>query len=122
MGFTKETNYVNASFLSSDLSKHAADKYIEFWDSGAGWFNSKWGTVTATTKFVGNLNGTSDSTQRFKLVISNSGDLNTALKGGGLARNYNSYMSGGFTNAPSGSQYGMVLELTASNDSHALAG
>lgn len=122
MSFSNATNYVNASFIDSDIAKRAADTYIEFWDSGAGWFNSKWGTVTAATKFVGNLNGTSDSTQRFKLVISNSGDLNTALSSGGLARNYNSYMSDGFTNAPAGSQYGMVLQLTAFADSNALAG
>lgn len=79
--------------------------------------------VTEWFNFITSENISSQSvshattTQRFKLIIQSSGDLNTALKGGGIARNYNTHMSSGFTNAPSGSQYGSVVEFNTDNGS-----
>jgi hypothetical protein len=74
--------------------------------------------VTATT-FKGDLNGTASSTLRFKTILVGSSttkgkDLNTELSGGGIARNYNSYLTD-FTNAPSGALYGSVLEINTNN-------
>lgn len=54
------------------------------------------------------------TTNRFKYIAS-SGDLNTVLAGGGLARTYSNYMSNIFTNAPSDARYGMVLQLSAAS-------
>ena len=48
---------------------------------------------------------------RFKGLAS-SGDLNTVLAGGGMARTYSNYLTGDFTNAPSGAYYGTVLQLS----------
>lgn len=53
------TDYVAAN-LPSEISKVAVSKYIEYWDGstgGNGWFNSKWGTITAVNGFVGNITG-----------------------------------------------------------------
>ena len=73
----------------------------------------------------GNIEGQSVShattTNRFKVLLeSTSGDLNTALAAGGVARNYNGGLSQ-YTNAPSGASFGMVLELRGSTAS-SLAG
>ena len=38
-------SYLGASFLKSDFSKKAAQKYIEFWDSAGGWFNFRLGSL-----------------------------------------------------------------------------
>lgn len=54
------------------------------------------------------------TTNRFKVLLeATSGDLNTALAAGGIARNYNGGLSQ-YTNAPSGASFGMVLELRGS--------
>lgn len=53
------TDYVAAN-LPTEISKVAVSKYIEYWDGstgGNGWFNSKWGTITAVNGFVGNVTG-----------------------------------------------------------------
>ena len=76
------------------------------------------GNVTATT-FNGDLNGTASSTLRFKTILVGSSttkgkDLNTELSGGGIARNYYSYLTD-FANAPTGAQYGSVLEINTNN-------
>ena len=60
---TNSPDYVAARFADTSLSVKAADTYIEFWGSG-GWYNSKWGTVTATNKFVGNLEGTAENSSK----------------------------------------------------------
>lgn len=54
-------NYVNASFVDENLAKVANDYFIEFWDTSGGWFNSKWGKITANDGFVGNLTGNADT-------------------------------------------------------------
>lgn len=54
-------NYVNASFLDDNLKTVASTYYIEFWDGIGGWFNSKWGQVTAVNGFVGSLSGNATS-------------------------------------------------------------
>lgn len=54
------------------------------------------------------------TTNRFKYIAS-SGDLNTVLAGGGLARTYSNYMSNIFTNAPSGMRYGMAIQFSAAS-------
>lgn len=62
MNFALGENYVGASFGNENLSKMASgDGYIEFWDSAGGWFNSKWGKVTANSGFVGSLSGNASS-------------------------------------------------------------
>lgn len=58
MIYGDHTNYVTAGFTDENLSKKAAEKYIEYWDNAGGWFNSTWGKVTAHNGFVGNLTGT----------------------------------------------------------------
>lgn len=61
------------------------------------------------------------TTNRFKVLLeATSGDLNTALAAGGIARNYNGGLSQ-YTNAPEGASYGIVLELRGSTAS-SLAG
>lgn len=39
MKFSGENEYVNASFGTEELSKKAAEKYIECWDGAGGWWN-----------------------------------------------------------------------------------
>ena len=56
LSFSDYTNYVAARFNIASLNKLAAEKYIEFWGSN-GWYNSKWGKVTAEDGFIGNLTG-----------------------------------------------------------------
>lgn len=58
MVYADHSEYVAASFTDENLSKKAAEKYIEYWDNAGGWFNSTWGKVTAHNGFVGNLTGT----------------------------------------------------------------
>jgi hypothetical protein len=58
MVYADHPDYVAASFTDENLSKKAGEKYIEYWDSAGGWFNSAWGQVTANYGFVGNLTGT----------------------------------------------------------------
>lgn len=58
MTYAYNPSYVAASFTDENLSKKAGEKYIEYWDSAGGWFNSAWGQVTANYGFVGNLSGT----------------------------------------------------------------
>lgn len=55
MNFGINTNYVNASFGTTELSKKAADTYIEFWDNsgGSGWFNFHTGYLVAHGKVQG---------------------------------------------------------------------
>ena len=54
------------------------------------------------------------TTNRFKVLLeATSGDLNTALAAGGVARNYDAGLSQ-YTNAPEGASFGMVLELRGS--------
>lgn len=53
------SNYLAASFTNENFSKKAAEKYIEYWDSTGGWFNSRWGQVQAISGF--HRVGSSDS-------------------------------------------------------------
>lgn len=67
MNFASGANYVGASFGNENLSKMASgDGYIEFWDSAGGWFNSKWGKVTANSGFVGSLSGNASSATKLQ--------------------------------------------------------
>lgn len=52
-------NYLAASFTNENFSKKAAEKYIEYWNSAGGWFNSRWGQVQAISGF--HRVGSSDS-------------------------------------------------------------
>ena len=84
-----------------------------------------YGMSNQTLIHSGNIGSQSVShattTNRFKVLLeSTSGDLNTALAAGGVARNYNGGLSQ-YTNAPSGASFGMVLELRGSSAS-SLAG
>ena len=60
MIYSNNPNYVAARFVDTSLSVKAAETYVEYWSSG-GWYNCKWGTISAKDKFVGNLQGTADS-------------------------------------------------------------
>lgn len=62
------TDYVAAN-LPTEISKVAVSKYIEYWDGstgGNGWFNSKWGTITAVNGFVGNVTGNASSSTKLQ--------------------------------------------------------
>ena len=68
------------------------------------------------------ITGNADSATRMKLLADLSGstvDLNTALAGGGLIRNYGgtSY----WTNRPTDMTYGMVAQINAYSNSHVLS-
>lgn len=79
------------------------------------------GATKHTLIHSGNIGNQSVAIARkFRVIGDTTGDLNTILSGGGLARNYSSGLSA-FTNAPSGASYGMVLELTG-NVASSLAG
>lgn len=71
MSFTSNGTYVNATLVDSEVRKLAQDSgYIEFWDTAVspntqGWFNSKWGKVTAVNGFEGNLTGNATSASKW---------------------------------------------------------
>lgn len=101
------------------LYNYASSAFIGVYDDGTPHYNGN------TLIHSGNIGSQSVShattTNRFKVLLeSTSGDLNTALAAGGVARNYNGGLSQ-YTNAPSGAGYGMVLELRGSTAS-SLAG
>ena len=61
---------------------------------------------------------TSERAKRFPYTsLAQGSDLNTALVGGGLGRNYSSYSYNYWVNAPSSMQYGCVLELSSNGGS-----
>ena len=64
MRFTNSTDYVAARFNDTSLATKAANYYIEFWQSGAGWFNlqagkfiTAGGTSSQFLKGDGSLDG-----------------------------------------------------------------
>lgn len=68
IGRSGEVSYVNAN-LSTELSKLAVSKYIEYWDGssgGNGWFNSKWGWIEAVNGFKGSLTGNASSATKLQ--------------------------------------------------------
>lgn len=86
-----------------------ANKYLGIKEDGTPYYDSY------TLIHSGNIGSQSvqsaNEAMRFKDVAS-SGDLNTVLAGGGMARTYSNYLSTDFTNAPSDSRYGAVLQLS----------
>lgn len=74
--FRLETAYTAARFLTSDLAKKAASTYIEWWQSGAGWFNFQIGNLTSN----GYIYASSSIRSGEKLIIP-SGDADNSTKG-----------------------------------------
>ena len=106
--------YVSAKLADSGLSKLAAEGYLEFWDS-SGWYNSKWGTVTAKDGFIGNLTGNADSATKLATTrtiwgqsFDGTGDV-LANKGVGLMSSQKYY---GLSILPDTSVYGVRTFLT----------
>ena len=64
--FYDQTNYVAARFINTALATRAHEKYIEWWQDGAGWFNFQIGSLTT--------NGTINS----KSTITASGQISTS--------------------------------------------
>lgn len=121
-----QRNGVNKAYFGSNATNgafiynHVSNAFIGVKDDGTPHYNG-----SNTLIHSGNIGSQSVShattTNRFKVLLeATSGDLNTALAAGGIARNYNGGLSQ-YTNAPSGASYGMVLELRGSTAS-SLAG
>ena len=93
------------------LYNSASSKYLGIKNDGTPHYNG------STLIHSGNIGEQKVAeTRRFEtIVFSNSSnrDLNTALFGGGLMRNYSGYASSSFTNHPNDMRYGCVLELSA---------
>ena len=91
------------------LYNYASSAYLGVKDDGTPHYNGN------TLIHSGNVESQSVQSAkdalRFKGLAS-SGDLNTVLAGGGMARTYSKYLTGDFTNAPSGAYYGTVLQLS----------
>ena len=107
---------------------YQAPKYALRTNDNGNW--SEWQTLLTSGNFKnyspsltgegasGNWDITSERAKRFPYTsLAQGSDLNTALTGGGLGRNYSSYSYQYWVNAPSTMQYGCVLELSSNGGS-----
>lgn len=62
--FENQGTYIDFTLYADYRALGQGDGYIEFWDSG--WYNSKWGKVTAANGFVGTLTGNASSATKLE--------------------------------------------------------
>ena len=91
------------------LYNYASGAFISVYDDGTPHYNN-YALIHSGNIGSQSVQSAKDAL-RFKGLAS-SGDLNTVLAGGGMARTYSRYLTADFTNAPIGAYYGTVLQLS----------